>query len=158
MDGEENLLQRYLHRCVFVLPWWLAFHRGQNCKIWCFRDETSSTHSPKQRLVNCISTVTDRHDDGDTVARGSLPRPPWGTFSPRTKGAQNISPWRWRQYIPLKRRFLQEPHYVITSQETAFFRTVNVPAWIQTCELPNASHKPESWASNSLLPINLRGP
>jgi hypothetical protein len=31
-----------------------------------------------------------------------------------------LSPWWWRRYIPLKRRFLQEPHSS-TSQKMAFF-------------------------------------
>jgi hypothetical protein len=36
-----------------------------------------------------------------------------------------FSPWWYRGYVPLKRRFLQEPHGV-TSQKTAFFEERNV--------------------------------
>jgi hypothetical protein len=33
-----------------------------------------------------------------------------------------LSPWRWRRYVPPKRRFLLEPHGV-TSQKTQFFKS-----------------------------------
>lgn len=62
-------------------------------------------HWTKQRLVNYISTATDRHDNWDTVAIGSLHRLSWGTASLLMKGAQSFSPWRWMWHIPPKRRF-----------------------------------------------------
>jgi hypothetical protein len=50
-----------------------------------------------------------------------------------------MSPWWWRRHIPLKHRFLREPHNV-TSQEMAVFiitavkpSNLNKFQWIQTC-------------------------
>jgi hypothetical protein len=55
----------------------------------------------KQRLV---STVTHRHDNEDTIARGSLPvrREVHPRCKPR---GLSLSPCTWRRYIPPKRRF-----------------------------------------------------
>jgi hypothetical protein len=93
-------------------------------RMW--RLSSNSGHSTKQRLINCISTVKHRHETGDTVARGSLLRPSWGTSSLRTKLAQILSPWRWRRFVPPKRRFLKELPDVVMSPKTAHFMVTAV--------------------------------
>jgi lambda repressor-like predicted transcriptional regulator len=42
------------------------------------------------------------------------------TLRRNTIARRFLSPWRWKQYIPPKRRFLQDPRGV-TSQKTALF-------------------------------------
>jgi hypothetical protein len=50
-----------------------------------------------------------------------------------------LLPWWWKQYVPPKRRFLQEPHG-ITSKKTPFFKIDNVccPSWLH-CLPPQLS-------------------
>jgi hypothetical protein len=37
---------------------------------------------------------------------GSLCRPSWGAYSLRAGKTQSLLLWRWRRFIPSKRRFL----------------------------------------------------
>jgi hypothetical protein len=80
--------------------------------------------------INNTSTVPDGHNRGGTVARHSLLRLSWGTSSLRTKGTQSLSLWRWRRYVPLKRRFLQGSYDVVISQKTAFFNSIIVSVFV----------------------------
>jgi hypothetical protein len=60
-----------------------------------------------------------------------------------------LLPWWWRRYIPLKCRFLQEPHG-ITSQKTAFFLCLSIckPLGFHTAVLVKSSIRegsPKPW-------------
>jgi hypothetical protein len=67
-------------------------YRSENIIFHCcpLRGCELSKHLRKQRFVCYNPTVTDIHDNRDTVARGSLPRPSLGASSLRTKRYQSI--------------------------------------------------------------------
>jgi hypothetical protein len=46
-----------------------------------------------------------------------------------------LSPWWWRRYVTLKRRFLQEPHS-LRSQKMAFFRALLATCFILVSHVP----------------------
>jgi hypothetical protein len=60
----------------------------------------------------------------------------WDTLWRNTNLVVSISlPWWWRHYLPLKHRFLEEPHG-ICSQKTAFFTVTTIkPKILHTCFL-----------------------
>jgi hypothetical protein len=76
---------------------------------FCSMARLSPTHSTKQQLVKCTSTVTERDGRRGSVARSYLRLQSWVFL-----------PWRWRWYISPKRRNLLYPHGVMSKKTTSF--------------------------------------
>jgi hypothetical protein len=81
----------------------------------------------KKSAVFCLHVLVVRTDVLEehitTVARGSLPRPSYGIFSLQARKTQVFSPRRWRQYVPPNRRFIHEPHGIISQKTVLFIAT-----------------------------------
>jgi hypothetical protein len=67
----------------------------------------------------------NRHDDGDTVARGFLPRPSWGASSLQTKGTQSLFRLKMEAICSSETSVLTKPQGVVISKKTTFLE-INV--------------------------------